>query len=73
VHPASTTSLITHPAHAAGSVAGRAIGRTVGLAIGAARVGIRTTARLAGWTIDRAGGPAPRHPGELYPAFWVAD
>ena len=73
MHPASTSSLITHPAHAAGSLAGQTIGRSVGLTMRAAKVGLRAAARVVGSAIERAGGPTPRHPDDLYPAVWVTD
>lgn len=58
MNPASVARVITHPVHTAGSLAGR----TLGVTLGAAKVGVRTTARVVGWAVERAGGPAPQHP-----------
>jgi DNA-binding protein HU-beta len=58
---------VTHPVHTAGSLAGR----TVGMTLGAAKVGVRTTARVVGWAVERAGGPTPQHPSETYSAVTV--
>jgi hypothetical protein len=54
--------VVAHPARTAGSVAGR----TVGLTLGAAKVGVRTTARVVGWAVERAGGPTPQHPSSTF-------
>ena len=47
------TGVITHPARTAGAVAGA----TLGASVGAATAGMRTTARVVGWALGRAGGP----------------
>lgn len=62
MNPASVARAITHPVHTAGSLAGR----TLGVTLGAARIGVRTTARVVGWAVERAGGPTPRHPSDTY-------
>lgn len=52
----TVTGVITHPARTAGSVAGA----TIGTSVGAAKVGLRTTARVVGWAVERATGASPQ-------------
>ena len=47
------TGVIAHPARTAGAVAGA----TIGASVGAATAGMRTTARVVGWALGRAGAP----------------
>jgi hypothetical protein len=49
------TGVITHPARTAGAVTGA----TLGVSVGAATAGMRATARVVGWALERAGDPAP--------------
>ncbi|WP_210440353.1 histone H1-like repetitive region-containing protein [Nocardioides xinjiangensis] len=51
----TVTGVITHPARTAGAVAGA----TIGTSVGAARAGLRTTARVVGWAVERATGVTP--------------
>ncbi|WP_322921463.1 hypothetical protein [Nocardioides renjunii] len=58
------TAAITHPARTVGAVAGA----TVGASVGVATAGLRTTARVVGWAVERAAGTVAEHGASSVPA-----
>ncbi|WP_210650542.1 hypothetical protein [Nocardioides sp. SYSU D00065] len=51
----TVTGAISHPVRTAGAVAGA----TIGASVGAASAGLRTTARVVGWAVERTTGAGP--------------